>query len=72
EGFCRELFGQDTQLVVEDRQAEDGVTLAQSWEQDKQDAEDQMRSQALSHPMVKEAIKIFGAEVDTIKTSQKE
>jgi DNA polymerase III subunit gamma/tau len=69
EGFCRELFGQDIKLEVEDRQADHGVTLAQSWEQDKQDAEDQMRSQALSHPMVKEAIKIFGAEVDKINTS---
>ncbi|HUU00955.1 MAG TPA: DNA polymerase III subunit gamma/tau [Myxococcota bacterium] len=70
EKYCRELFGQETRLSVEDRRADQGVTLAQALDDERQTRMDEQRNQALSHPMVKEAIKIFGAEVAQVKTTE--
>jgi len=70
EKYCRELFGQETRLLVEDHRTDQGVTLAQALEDDRQARVDEQRSQALSHPMVREAIKIFGAEVAQVKTKE--
>jgi len=70
EKYCQELFGQETRLSVEDHRADQGVTLAQALDDERQTRVDEQRNQALSHPMVKEAIKIFGAEVAQVKTTE--
>jgi DNA polymerase-3 subunit gamma/tau len=67
--FCKEFFGTEPVLQVESKQPGEGTTLAQSKEEAKADAENDMREQALSHPAVKEAVRIFGAEVEQIRPS---
>jgi DNA polymerase III subunit gamma/tau len=71
EKFCRDMFGEETELKVEDRQEGQGVSLAQSWEQERKKSADEQRKQAINHPMVKEAIKVFGAEVEQIRTPER-
>jgi len=61
--FCREFFGVDTTVVVEERAGEPGESLAVIKDKVAREAREQMRDNALSHPMVREAIRIFGAEV---------
>jgi DNA polymerase-3 subunit gamma/tau len=71
EKFCRDMFGEETELKVEDRQEGHGISLAQSWDQERKKSADDQRTQAINHPMVQEAIKVFGAEVEHIRTSER-
>ena len=74
--FAAAFFGQPTQVQVEEL-AEPAAaagpdapppSLAEAREQAARQTEDQLKRQALEHPMVQEAIRVFGAEVETVKT----
>jgi DNA polymerase-3 subunit gamma/tau len=66
--FCAEVFGQQPELVVEEIKAGEGMTLARSQEIQDREQREKDREQALTHPMVQEAIRVFGAEVDQVQT----
>jgi DNA polymerase-3 subunit gamma/tau len=66
--FASELLGGPTEVVVEDRGAEDAPTLSQAREQAQTEAVDEARKRAIAHPMVQEAIRVFGAEVEAVRT----
>jgi hypothetical protein len=67
ERFCAEFFGQKPELVVEEVGAGEGLSLARSRELEDQRAQEVLQEQALAHPIVQEAIRVFGAEVDGVQ-----
>ena len=69
EHFCSEFFGRPTRVQVEELGEGDGPSLADSREQAARKADADLRQEALDHPMVKEAIRVFGAQVDHVKTN---
>ncbi len=69
ESFCSGFFGQPTKVRIEDLADNDVPSLAQTRDKADQESEEEKRRQAREHPMVQEAIRVFGAEVDHIKTN---
>ncbi len=65
--FCQEFTGTECKLQVEDQQDNAGATLAQTWEREKKESAEKKRSQVLAHPMVQEAIRVFGAEIEQVR-----
>ena len=72
ERFCTEFFGQPTSFTLEERTDSGGVNLAKSAARVEQETEKLMQTNALAHPMVKEAIRIFSAEVEQIQPGKGE
>jgi DNA polymerase III subunit gamma/tau len=68
EKFCAEFFGAKTDLVVEEQTTGSDATLVRSREIQEQKTNEEVRQKALAHPAVQEAIRVFGAEVDHVKT----
>jgi len=66
--LASECLGRPTEVAIEDRASDDGPTLSQAREVAQQEARDEAREKALSHPMVQEAIRVFGAEVASVRT----
>jgi len=74
--FAAAFFGRPTQVEIGDldeqtvaaARAEPPPSLAEAREQAARQSEDQLKRQALEHPMVQEAIRVFGAEVEAVKT----
>ena len=76
ERFCQEFFGDQTELVIQEQNAEkaqDNIpSLAETRQQARIEAEQLMRKRALDDPRVQEAIRIFGAEVHEIRPEGRE
>jgi len=67
EKLLEEFFATPTRLVIEERRPGQGTTLAQAWEDMRQADEQKLREQSLAHPMVQEAIRVFGASVEQVR-----
>ena len=61
------FLGHPVQLSVESLSEEDGPSLAEAKESQARQMQQEMRRQALDHPMVQEAIRVFGAEVEAVR-----
>jgi DNA polymerase-3 subunit gamma/tau len=61
------FLGRPVQLSVEPLSDEDGPSLAEAKESRARQMQQEMRRQALEHPMVQEAIRVFGAEVEAVR-----
>ncbi|MBN2496564.1 MAG: DNA polymerase III subunit gamma/tau [Deltaproteobacteria bacterium] len=70
ERLFSDYFQTRTEVHIEDLEERDAPSLAQSQREEEQKAEQAARRQALDHPMVKEAIRVFGAEVATVRTDR--
>ncbi len=64
--FCGEFFHADVALVVEEAQDEAEPSLAAERELNESKRAAAIQQEALTHPLVQEVVRIFGAEVDQV------
>lgn len=67
--YCQEYFGQQTKIQVEEICLTEGLgaSLAESHEQKQRETQKAVREEVAAHPMVKEAIRIFNAELEQVR-----
>jgi DNA polymerase-3 subunit gamma/tau len=66
--LCSDFFGQPCSIRIDSLSSDDGFSLAESREKANQETEQNLQREAREHPMVKEAIRVLGAKIDSVET----
>ncbi|NMB76876.1 MAG: DNA polymerase III subunit gamma/tau [Myxococcales bacterium] len=69
---CEEFFGSRPQIEVETLAQAPGLSLAQAQDLEAKRNREELRRRAVEHPVVQEAIRVFGAEVDAVEPGAKD